>query len=100
MKSILLVEDSKFIRLATERSLVKAGYTVLSTDDGEQAVRIAREKVPDLILLDMLLPTLSGRSSACSQKRSFDCSNSGSCFEQSTPEERDESEKRWSRRPL
>jgi CheY-like chemotaxis protein len=60
MKSILLVEDSKFLRLASERALVRAGYNVVSTDDGEQALHMAREKVPDLILLDMLLPKLAG----------------------------------------
>jgi len=60
MTSILLVEDSKFLRLASERTLRRAGYTVVSTDDGEQALRVAHERVPDLILLDMLLPKLGG----------------------------------------
>lgn len=60
MKSILLVEDSKFLRLASERALTKAGYSVVSTDDGEQALRVAQERIPDLILLDMLLPKLGG----------------------------------------
>ena len=60
MKSILLVEDSKFLRLASERALTKAGYSVMSTDDGEQALRFAHEHTPDLILLDMLLPKLGG----------------------------------------
>jgi len=57
---ILLVEDSKFLRLATERALARAGYEVSSATDGEEALRVAREKLPDLILLDMLLPKLSG----------------------------------------
>jgi CheY-like chemotaxis protein len=60
MKSILLVEDSKFLRLASERTLKRAGYDVVSTADGEQALRVAQERVPDLILLDMLLPKLGG----------------------------------------
>lgn len=60
MKSILLVEDSKFLRLAGERALTRAGYSVLSTDDGEQALRVAHERLPDLILLDLLLPRLGG----------------------------------------
>jgi CheY-like chemotaxis protein len=60
MKSILLVEDSKFLRLASERALVRAGYSVVSTDDGEQALREAQQHIPDLILLDMLLPKLGG----------------------------------------
>lgn len=60
MIKILLAEDSKFLRLATERALARAGYDVCSAADGEDAVRLAREKLPDLILLDMLLPKMSG----------------------------------------
>jgi CheY-like chemotaxis protein len=60
MIKILLVEDSKFLRLATERALTRAGYEMSSAADGEEAVRVAREKLPDLILLDMLLPKMSG----------------------------------------
>jgi len=57
---ILLVEDSKFLRLATERALTRAGYIVTSVGDGDEALRSARERLPDLILLDMLLPKKSG----------------------------------------
>jgi CheY-like chemotaxis protein len=57
---ILLVEDSKFLRIATERALARAGYTMSTAMDGEQALEFAREKLPDLILLDMLLPKMSG----------------------------------------
>src|SRR5690242_9959319 len=60
MESILLVEDSKFLRLTSERTLAKAGYRVLSTDDGEQVLRLAQEHRPDLILLDMMLPRIGG----------------------------------------
>jgi CheY-like chemotaxis protein len=60
MIKILLVEDSKFLRLATERALSRAGYEVSSAADGDEALRLAREKLPDLILLDMLLPKMSG----------------------------------------
>jgi CheY-like chemotaxis protein len=60
MTKILLVEDSKFLRLATERALARAGYEMNSAADGEEALRQAREKLPDLILLDMLLPKMSG----------------------------------------
>jgi len=60
MIKILLAEDSKFLRMATERALARAGYEVCSAADGEEALRMAREKLPDLILLDMLLPKMSG----------------------------------------
>jgi two-component system alkaline phosphatase synthesis response regulator PhoP len=57
---ILLVEDSKFLRIATERALARAGYVVSCAEDGEQAIQMAQERLPDLILLDMLLPKTSG----------------------------------------
>jgi len=60
MTKILLVEDSKFLRLTTERALARAGYEMSSAGDGEEALRVAREKLPDLILLDMLLPKMTG----------------------------------------
>ena len=57
---ILLVDDSKFLRLATERALTRAGYQVLTASDGEEALTRARAEKPDLILLDMLLPKMTG----------------------------------------
>lgn len=57
---ILLVEDSRFLRVASERALVKAGYDVVSAVDGEAALLMARERIPNLILLDMMLPKLDG----------------------------------------
>ena len=60
MTKILLADDSKFLRLAIERALARAGYEVISATDGEQALELAREKKPDLILLDMLLPKITG----------------------------------------
>ena len=60
MESILLIEDSRLLRKATERVLLKAGYRVVTAADGEEALRVAFATRPDLILLDMLLPKLSG----------------------------------------
>jgi DNA-binding response OmpR family regulator len=57
---ILLIEDSKFQRIANERALVRAGYAVIQAGDGEEGLRAARENLPDLILLDMMLPKVSG----------------------------------------
>ena len=57
---ILLVEDSKFLRMATDRALTTAGYKVISASDGEQALRLAREHLPALILLDVMLPKMTG----------------------------------------
>ena len=60
LKSILLVDDSRFIRMANEKALSRAGYEVLAASDGEEALRMAHARIPDLILLDMMLPKLSG----------------------------------------
>jgi CheY-like chemotaxis protein len=56
----LLVEDSKFLRIATERTLTRAGYRVIWAGDGDEALVLAGSSLPDLIVLDMLLPKLSG----------------------------------------
>ena len=57
---ILLVEDSKVIQRENESALQIAGYKVICASDGESAVRLAREQQPDLILLDMILPKMTG----------------------------------------
>jgi CheY-like chemotaxis protein len=57
---ILLVEDSKFLRLAIGRALARGGYEMSFAGDGDEALLMASEKQPDLILLDMMLPKMSG----------------------------------------
>ena len=57
---VLVVEDSKFLRMANERALSKAGFEVSTAADGEEALQVAKDQLPDIILLDMLLPKLSG----------------------------------------
>jgi CheY-like chemotaxis protein len=57
---VLLVEDSKFLRIATERALSRAGFGVSTAADGEEALQLAKDQLPDIILLDMMLPKISG----------------------------------------
>ncbi len=57
---VLLIEDSKFLRIATERALLKAGFQVVAAADGEGGLKAANESLPDIILLDMMLPKISG----------------------------------------
>jgi CheY-like chemotaxis protein len=59
-KRILLVEDNRLLRVAAERTLMKAEYDLISAVDGEAALSMSLEHLPDLILLDMMLPKLDG----------------------------------------
>ncbi len=58
---ILIVDDSRLLRIANERTLTRAGYEVITAADGEEGLRLALESKPDLIVLDMMLPKLSGQ---------------------------------------
>ncbi len=63
-KSILIVEDN-----ATNRKLIlvvlrSLGFQLLTAQDGEEAIAIATHSLPDLILMDLQLPRLSGFSAA------------------------------------
>ncbi len=60
MQTVLLVEDSKFLRIANQHILAKAGYNVVGGGDGHEALQLAVQCHPDIILLDMMLPKLSG----------------------------------------
>ena len=58
--SILVVDDEREIVRALRRSLSAHGYTVLTASSGEEAVEIVARQRPDLVLLDLLLPGMSG----------------------------------------
>ncbi|MCB0131405.1 MAG: response regulator transcription factor [Caldilineaceae bacterium] len=57
---ILIVEDDRRIRDMLTRGLLFEGYTVDSAENGEEALRIARERIPDAIILDLMLPGIDG----------------------------------------
>jgi DNA-binding response OmpR family regulator len=59
-ETVLLIDDSKFLRRANELAISRSGYRVLVAADGDEGLRLAREKVPDVIVLDLMLPKLSG----------------------------------------
>jgi CheY-like chemotaxis protein len=60
MKTVLLVDDSKLLRMANARMLAKAGYEVLTAADGEEGLKLVQSRVPDVLVLDMMLPKISG----------------------------------------
>lgn len=59
-KSILVADDDPDILSIVAMSLEAQGYTVLKATNGREAVTQAHENMPDLILLDMMMPELSG----------------------------------------
>jgi len=60
MPRILLVEDNELNRDMLSRRLQRKGYEVLIAIDGESGVKLAAAERPDLILMDMSLPTVDG----------------------------------------
>jgi len=58
--TILLTEDSRFLRTALERTLKNHGFGVQTASDGEEALAIAAKAPPDLVVLDMVLPRCQG----------------------------------------
>src|SRR5690242_17248280 len=57
---VLVVDDSPTIRAVLGKMLGQDGYIVLKAPDGETAITIARNELPDLIFLDIVLPGMSG----------------------------------------
>lgn len=61
-KTILIVDDEQKIVDLLKHNLGREGYNIIEANDGITAVEMAREKRPDLILLDIMLPRLDGLS--------------------------------------
>jgi two-component system phosphate regulon response regulator PhoB len=60
MSTVLLVEDDPDIRHLVAFKLTKGGFDVVEAADGFAALQSAREKVPDLVILDIRMPRMSG----------------------------------------
>jgi CheY-like chemotaxis protein len=60
MPMILVIDDNVNLQIAFKKVLISSGYQVELASDGEEGLRLAREKRPDVIVLDMMLPKLSG----------------------------------------
>jgi len=60
MKTILLVEDDPFVVDIYSTKLESAGFSVEVAEDGEEALRKLKEKKPNLMILDIVLPNIDG----------------------------------------
>jgi len=59
-KTVLIVDDERNIMISLRHLMKKAGYAVLEAGDGETALEIARASVPDLVILDVMIPKRDG----------------------------------------
>lgn len=60
MKKVLVVEDDKFLANAYKLKLTKSGYEVSVSSDGQEALDFMAESVPDIVLLDLIMPNMDG----------------------------------------
>jgi CheY-like chemotaxis protein len=64
VRLVLIAEDHEVVRYLLSTMLVAKGFDVCQASDGAQAVQIAREKVPDLVILDLAMPVMNGLEAA------------------------------------
>jgi twitching motility two-component system response regulator PilH len=60
VKKVLIVDDSPTERHVLTEILQKAGFSVVIAESGEQAIEVSRQEVPDLILMDVVMPGMNG----------------------------------------
>ena len=63
-KRVLIAEDESIIRMDLREMLEEEGYEVVEAGDGREAIRLARDTHPDLVILDIKMPVLDGLSAA------------------------------------
>lgn len=59
-KKILIIEDDKFLSQVLKGRLEKEGFAVLQAFDGEEGIAALKKELPDLVLLDIIMPKVSG----------------------------------------
>jgi two-component system cell cycle response regulator DivK len=68
-RTILLIEDNEYNRYLATFLLEGRGYEVISAFDGRMALETARERIPDLVLLDIQLPEMDGYAVAAALRK-------------------------------
>ena len=59
-KKIMIIEDDRFLSSLMRARLEKEGLTVIQAFDGEEAIKMLKEEAPDLIVLDLIMPKVTG----------------------------------------
>ena len=59
-KKVLIIEDDRFLRELISRKLSDDGFEIVEAVDGEEGIKKIKEEKPDLILLDLILPSIDG----------------------------------------
>lgn len=59
-RKVLIVDDEKDALFVLEKELAARGYSVITTDNGDDALVLARSQMPDLIILDVMMPGMDG----------------------------------------
>jgi len=72
IKRILIVDDSPTERHVLNDMLTKAGYMVFACDNGDDAIAKAKQIMPDLILMDVVMPGLNGFQATRAISRDFE----------------------------
>ena len=60
MAKVLIVDDSQIYRFKLRKLVEARGHEALTANNGEQALQLAREEQPDIILMDIVMPGMSG----------------------------------------
>ena len=59
-KKIMIVEDDRFLSFLMKARLEKEGFVVLQVFDGEEAIELLKQETPNLVILDLIMPKVTG----------------------------------------
>jgi DNA-binding response OmpR family regulator len=74
-KKILIVDDEKNTLFILEKELEARGYSVITADNGNDALKLVKSKYPDLIILDIWMPEINGAEVAAMLKEDIQTKN-------------------------
>ncbi len=75
MQKILVVEDTKEIASVVKFKMLSAGFDVNVAEDGQAGLALAREFMPDLIIMDVMMPVMNGLETLMNLKNDIKCRN-------------------------